>query len=79
MGCVLYQPQSRSELWLDLGSLLFGFKKRGGGDQVKGVREHSQAKLSKFGSYFGPILLSLVAPCCFLKVHRVVNFYFGQV
>ena len=76
MGCALYQPQSRSELWLDLGSFLFGFQKRGGGGQVKGVREHSQAKLSKFGSYFGPILLSLVAPCCFLKVHRVVNFYF---
>ena len=52
------------------------FKKEGGGGQVKGVREHSQAKLSKFGSYFGPILLSLVAPCCFLKVHRVENFYF---
>ena len=58
------------------GLLFIWISKRGGGGQVKGVREHSQAKLSKFGSYFGPILLSLVAPCCFLKVHRAVNFYF---
>ena len=76
MGCVLSQPQSRSELWLDLVSYLSGIEKRGGEAQVKGVMGYSQAKLSKFGSYFGPILLSLVAPCWFLKVHRVLNFYF---
>ena len=79
MGCVLYQPQSKSEVWLDLDLFLFESQKEGGGGQVKGVREHSQAKLSKFGSYFGPILPNLVVPCCFLKVHRTVNSDFGQV
>ena len=52
MDCVLCQPQSKSEVWLDLDFFLFDFQKEGGGGQVKGVRGHSQAKLSKFGSYF---------------------------
>ena len=79
MGCGLYQPQSRSELWLDLGSYLFGIQKEGGKSGQRGERALSSQTFQVWQLFFGPILLSQVTPCWFLKVHRVVNFYFGQI
>ena len=70
MGCALYQPQSRSELCLDLTLYLFRIKKKEGADLAKGVMGPSNPSSLNLAVGFDLIWLAWWHPADILKDPR---------